>query len=108
MARSGARMQSGVATDVWKTTLGDYLHAAKDLLSSMQRIGFDKACSIPLDVNGEILNGSHRIGCAKALRIGEIPVLVTTSKVWAPAWDRDWFLKHGMPENRVADLEMDM
>jgi hypothetical protein len=105
MKRSGDRMRLGFTTDKWKRTPGDYLQSSKDLLSSMQRIGFDRSCPVPLDVNGELLNGSHRVGCAIALGMKEIPVLLTDSKVWSPAWDRKWFLDNGFPEEVVSELE---
>lgn len=101
-------MDAGLATDGWKRSIGDYLQSSKDLLSSMQRIGFDRSCPIPLDRNGELMNGSHRVACALALEIPEVPVLQSDGKVWAPAWDRGWFLTHGWPESYVDELEKDL
>lgn len=98
-------MQSGVATDAWKRNIDDYLSAAVWLFQSMERWGFDAEHPIPIDPAGELLNGSHRVACALALGIEEVPVEQHTQRAWAPAWDAAWFRAHGLDEGTIAALE---
>lgn len=105
VARSGARMQAGVATDVWKRGVVDYVFAAKELYRSMRLFGFDPDHAIPIDPDGELFNGSHRVACALALGIEEIPVVKMPGRVWAPAWDAEWFRAHGLDEGTIASLQ---
>ena len=97
-------MQAGVTTDAWKRNIGDYLTSAEDLYLSMRRFGFDPDHSVPIDPAGELLNGSHRVACALALGIEEIPVIHEERRVWAPAWDAAWFQAHGLAEQEIAAL----
>ena len=90
-ARSGERMKAGLATDKWKLQLDDYVKSAKDLLESMSSHGFDEKYPVPIDPDGELLNGSHRVACALALEIPYITVELRPDYVWAPAWDYLWF-----------------
>lgn len=102
--RSGHRMKAGLTTDVIKRNVADYRFCAADLLRSMER-GFDPSHPIPIDPDGELLNGSHRLACAIALGIKGAPVELHSRPVWAPAWDAAWFLAHGMNLDDVARLE---
>ena len=72
----------------------------------MSSDGFDSAYPVPVDDNGDILGGAHRVACALAL--GE-DVWATQSEclAWAPAWDAAWFRQHGMPEDAVEGLIAD-
>lgn len=106
--RSGVRMRAGVATDEWKRSVDDYVQAAASLTASMMQQGFLPFYAVPVDPNGELLNGSHRVACALALRIHEIPVQLANRTAWAPPWDRDWFLAKGMDAAEVSRLEADM
>ena len=89
-------MQSGLATDRWKRSLDHYLCSAKALYGAMVHEGFDAAFPIPVDPNGELLDGSHRVACALALGIETIPVIRMAQRVWAPAWGYEWFVTNGM------------
>ena len=106
--RSGERMEAGVATDKWKTSVDDYLAAASQLHISMQESGFSAKHPIPVDPNGEILDGSHRLACALALGIKGVPVIHTGQLVWAPIWGCDWFICEGMSLEDVGRLEQDL
>jgi hypothetical protein len=94
--RSGHRIREGIATDQWKLSLTDYVVAAKMLLESMRTFGFRPKAMVPVDPDGELLGGAHRVACALALGIKEIPILRETRKVWAPPWDWGWFVEKGM------------
>jgi hypothetical protein len=89
------RMEAGLATDVWKKTIEDYHKASRDLLSSMQEHGFDNAHALPVDADGEMMAGSHRLACALALDIPFIPIVRdNTKRAWQPPWDIAWFAQH--------------
>jgi hypothetical protein len=105
--RSGARMQSGLVTDKWKKSVDDYVGAAKGLCNSMA-MWFPDSCAVAVDVNGELLDGSHRVACAIARGLAEIPVRHEAREVWAPAWGRDWFVTNGMAAGDLERLEKDM
>lgn len=75
---------------------GDYLAAAQALYASMAQWGFQSAFPVPVDPDGELLGGAHRVACALALDIGEIHVIREDRKVWAPAWDEQWFIDNGL------------
>jgi hypothetical protein len=95
-------MKAGLATDQWKRTIHDYINSAKDLLESMSLAGFFQSESIPIDINGELFGGAHRLACAIALRIKLVPVVQIQHTVWAPPWNEAWFVEHGMAP---GDLE---
>src|SRR3990167_9448637 len=105
--RSGHRIEAGVATDRWKRSLDDYLSSAKALYGAMVREGFDPAFPVPVDPDGEILDGSHRVACALALGIEAIPVVRMSKRVWAPAWGEQWFRDNGLSEAGLERLRQD-
>ncbi len=92
--RSGHRMQAGLATDVWKIKLDDYVQAAEALFASMVREGFNPSYPIPLDDEGRLLNGAHRLACALALDLKEVPIETGPYLAWAPPWGEAWFKEH--------------
>lgn len=92
-------------TDAHKTDVDDYLAAALWLFQSMYKYGFNPENAVPIDPDGELLNGSHRAACALALGIEEIPVVNMPGKVWAPAWDADWFRSNGLDDGTIAALQ---
>lgn len=105
--RSGARMKSGIATDVWKRGIDDYITAAQGLLATMTANGFLAKYAVPIDPDGELLNGSHRVACALALNVQRVPVMPQPQRVWAPAWNYAWFLRNGMPAHDLERLDED-
>ena len=98
-------MQAGLATDRWKKSVDDYVVAARQLLTSMSTGGFLVRFAVPIDPDGELLDGSHRVGCALALGIERVPVKRETRYVWAPTWDEAWFESHGMAPDDLASLK---
>jgi hypothetical protein len=101
-------MRAHYATDRWKLCLEDYLESAGELYRSMVRGGFDPAHPVPIDPNGDLLNGSHRVACALALGIGEVPVSREERYVWAPPWGEQWFIKKGMEAEDLDRLRRDV
>ena len=106
-ARSGARMKAGLKTDRWKQSAEDYVQSAKMLHYSMSRGGFFDAYAIPIDPNGELLGGAHRLACAMALGIDPVQVERHTRLVWAPAWDEAWFVANGVSVPDLARVKAD-
>lgn len=106
-ARSGSRMRAGFSTDRWKLTLEDYTEAARELCASVANYGFRPEGAIPIDPNGELLDGSHRVSCALALGIESVPVKQEDRTVWAPAWGEQWFIEHGMSDADLKRLRAD-
>lgn len=98
-------MQAGLKTDNYKANIDDYLASAVWLFQSMAKYGFDPDHAVPIDPAGELLNGSHRVACALALGIEEIPVESHARRVFAPAWDAAWFRSNGLDEGTIAALQ---
>lgn len=98
-------MEVGLATDGWKGSLDDYRHSAEALVHSMQLLGFDTIYPVPVDPVGELLNGSHRVACALALGIAEVPVERHATMAWAPDWDYMWFARNGMDTIHLSELQ---
>jgi hypothetical protein len=105
--RSGARMAANVPTDRWKMTLDDYLASAGALAASMALRGFLPEEAIPIDPDGELLNGSHRLSCALALGLEGVPVERKMQRAWAPPWSIEWFQVNGMGEEDLSRLKAD-
>jgi len=105
--RSGERMRAGVPTDKWKRSLDNYVNAACDLYGLMVLRGFLPDGRIPVDPNGELLDGSHRLACAIALAIEKVPVARLPMFAWAPHWDLPWFAMHKMPRGDLERLLAD-
>ena len=101
------RWNAGLPMDGWKRSTDDYVTAAEHLFLSMLTRGFDLSCPVPVDPDGHILGGAHRIACALALEIDEIPVLECLERVWAPAWDFEWFIREGMGDEDLTRLVRD-
>jgi hypothetical protein len=100
-------MAAGLPTDGWKGSLDDYLSSAGALAASMALRGFIPEEAIPIDVDGELLNGSHRLACALALGITDCPVERKMQRVWAPPWSIEWFQANGMAEEDLSRLRAD-
>lgn len=97
--RTGGREPGGT-----KLCLGDYTAACRDLLASMQAVGFLSYYPVRVGRNGRLTAGAHRIACALALDMD----------VWrrgvprpgrAADWGAAWFLARGMDAAKVAELE---
>lgn len=97
-------MVAGVVTDKWKKNLIDYGAASYALYDAMEKNGFDPAFPVPIDPNGELLDGSHRVACALALGIEEIPVLHRADYVWAPEWGLQWFVNNDFTKEEIETI----
>lgn len=103
--RVGHRWDRGLPMDVWKRSPYDYVLSARSLLDSMIEEGFRTENPVPLDMNRELLDGSHRVACALALGYKKIPITQTMRWAWAPAWGRAWFGSNGYGTEVIKELQ---
>lgn len=73
----------------------------------MAHRGFLPEGAVPVDPDGELLGGAHRVACALALGIEEIAIERKENRAWAPPWDMQWFIDHGMGEEDLERLRQD-
>jgi len=90
-----------------KADIDQYITDAASLLLSMSVRGFLPQWAVPVDPDGEILGGAHRVACALALGIETLPVERRPERVWAPAWGEDWFRENGMAEEELERLRQE-
>lgn len=99
----------GVERGSWKTSVDDYLRAARELAASMQALGFDPATPIILGSNGRLMHGAHRLACSLALGLEAVPVHRRADRPGRAApWGASWFRRHGMTESEIARLGADL
>jgi hypothetical protein len=79
---------------------------ARGLFSAMRNEGFKRLYPIPIDPNGELLDGAHRTTCAIALKI-KVHVRRVQKEVWAPPWARQWFIEHDCETNDLERIDAD-
>lgn len=101
--RNGQRMNAGIKTDNWKETISDYLDSGKDLLNSMQYSGY-KGNPIPIDLDGELLDGSHRVAAALVIPLPVVKIKRYPTRAWAPKWDAEWFGENGLAPEEIDAL----
>lgn len=79
----------------WKTTIEDYVTAARDLLQAMSARGFDSAFPIHIGSNGALMDGAHRVACAVML---DEPIVIKQIAKFGRAapWDYQWFAERGL------------
>ena len=91
-----------------KSGTDQYVEDATRVARSMLRRGFVPLFAIPLDRNGELLGGAHRLACALALGLPTVPVTRLACAAWAPAWGEAWFVENGMGQEDLARLRGDV
>jgi hypothetical protein len=92
-----------------KSGTDHYIETAAAICASMAHRGFVDIPEwrIPVDPNGELLGGAHRVACALALEIKEVPVVRHERHVWAPPWSEQWFIDQGMAGEDLERLRQD-
>ena len=100
-------MVSGMTTDGWKENVEHWILGAKELCDSMYKNGFLPQHAIPIDEDGELLNGAHRVACAIAYSLPAIYTWQVDKKAWAPAWDYKWFKDNGCPSKDLKRIDSD-
>jgi len=93
--------------DIWKWSVDDYVAAAETLFASMAHNGFLPEYAVPIDPDGELLGGAHRVACALALGIEDIPVVRKEQRAWAHPWGYEWFRANGMAQEDLKRLSRD-
>lgn len=107
MERTGGVEPGRVASDRAKTSVDDYVSAARALLHSIEENGFDKSGAVNIGANGLITRGTgaHRIAACLAL---EVKIRVNrVKKDGVKTWGFDWFSNHGMAEADLTRLTRD-
>ena len=107
-ARKASNAKLGLGMDSKRDT-DHYIETAAALCASMALRGFIDVPEwrIPVDPNGELLGGAHRVACALALGIEEVPVVRMPTPCWAPPWGEAWFIENGMDEEDLERLRAD-
>jgi hypothetical protein len=106
--RAASNAKLGLGMD-GKADTDTYIETAAALCASMALRGFVDVPEwrIPVDPNGELLGGAHRVACALALGIEEVPVVRMPTPCWAPPWGEAWFVENGMDEEDLERLRQD-
>ena len=105
-ARKAANAKVRLGMD-GKSGTDQYVADCGRLLISMGAYGFKPEFAVPIDPDGELLGGAHRVACALALDIPEIPVSSQLRRAWAPSWGEAWFLENGMAAEDLERLRAD-
>lgn len=74
-----------------KNTVDDYVNSFKNLIKSISENGFDSSFPVPIDKQGQLGNGAHRLAAAVALN--QSVFIQDIDRGFG--WDFDWFNKQG-------------
>lgn len=106
LARKASNAKVNLGMD-GKSGTDQYVRDCYALIRSMETYGFLPQFPIPIDIDGELLGGAHRLACALALGIDAVPVEGHQRRVFAPAWDNEWFRENGLPDSDYERLKQD-
>ena len=98
------RTQGSEPESLLKTSLEDYEHCFTALIESIRTEGFKDAFAIPVDMDGRILNGAHRLSAALALQLEYVPVVRMPAPWKGLEWGMAWFLAHGFAPAEINQL----
>lgn len=104
--RKAANARIGVGMD-GKSGTDQYIADCGKLLLSMGAYGFRPAHAVPIDPDGELLGGAHRVACALALGIEQIPIAQHKNRAWAPPWGEAWFAENRCPTEDLNRIRQD-
>lgn len=86
-----------------------FLNAFYNTINSIKNNGFDTNKKIPTNSNGNILNGSHRLAIALALKIDLSLVVNTHAQDIEPAhWSHTWFINFGFRQDIIDELTLEL
>jgi len=74
------------------------------LISSIKNNGFSTKYPLPIDLDANLIDGSHRLACSLYFDIDKIPYTVIQSNSNIQ-YGLDWFQKQEFDENTLAELE---
>jgi FkbM family methyltransferase len=95
------RTQGKEPESLGKTCLGDYHEQFRQLINSIRSEGFSDEFAIPIDANGRILNGAHRLAAALALQLDQVPVVRMPPSWNGLEWGMGWFLQNGFSPEEI-------
>lgn len=87
----------------FKQTVDDYERDFQLLIGAITREGFQSCGAVPLNPDGLILNAAHRLSCALAIGLEQIPCF-EIKDVQAYDWNISWFLGHRFCASEVSAL----
>ncbi len=87
-----------------KTCFEDYERSFIALIESIKAEGLQEACAIPVDGEGRILNGAHRLAIALALGLESVPVVRLPPPWKGLEWGMGWFLHYGFKPAEINRL----
>ncbi|WP_349657580.1 FkbM family methyltransferase [Xanthomonas sp. 10-10] len=87
-----------------KCCVADYELAFAKLIEDMRERGFQDHCAIPLDGDGRLLNGAHRLAAALALGLSTVAVVRLPPQWRAVDWSMSWFLHNGFAPQQINAL----
>lgn len=105
-ARKTALAEIGMGMDR-KANTDQYITDCRHLLLSMAANGFLVEYAISIDPDGEMLSGAHRVACALALGIKDVPIERHTRRVFAPPWNRAFFVESSICGDDLVRLISD-
>lgn len=87
-----------------KSGQNSFLASFRDLLKSMQEVGFRRESFIPINKHGQLINGAHR--CAAALALG-IRAFVRKYPCDGMTFDYSaaWLRRNGISEQEISYIE---
>lgn len=87
-----------------KSSVEDYESSFKALIESIKSDGFKDEFAIPVNCQGKILNGAHRLAAALALQLEQVPVvrMPPPRKNWE--WGMAWFLNQDFNPVEINQL----
>ena len=75
-----------------------------DLITRIEKVGFDPYSKIQIDMNQQLIDGSHRMACALYFGIKEIPLEVVPGK-YNVIYDIKWFERAGFTSSEINTLK---
>lgn len=98
------RTQGREPESLTKTSLADYERCFMALIESIKAEDFKDEFAIPVDSEGKILNGAHRLSAALALQLDRVPVIRMPHPWKGLEWDMAWFLNQTFTPAEINQL----
>lgn len=98
------RTQGREPESLTKTSLADYERCFMALIDAIKAAGFKDEFAIPVDADGRILNGAHRLSAALALQLDRVPVVRIPYPWKGLEWGMAWFLNQAFMPAEINQL----
>lgn len=86
-----------------KNNLNDHKYFFSSLVSSIKENGFNPLNSVPIALDGGLVNGAHRTSSALALGLKEMPI-VLSEQSHGVEWGLEWFVNHGFSSIEIHEI----